>query len=243
MRPAFENYAHILRIFGKDLDSMRERLGDLLSLKNPRLRLLAENGEPVIYLQADQDNAIDFLPLIAEIKKRLGNVIYGIDVANLQSLVVDLLRQKQQTLATAESCTGGLVAELITAISGASEVFTAGFVVYANAAKVGLLNVSSDLLASQGAVCEEVARQLANNVRRKCATDWGIGITGIAGPTGATPSKGLGLVHIALSNAKNTWLRTMQPQTIYPGRQQIRKLAAKHALDMLRLAINGQEVN
>ena len=158
--------------------------------------------------------------------------------------IVEQLTRRGQTLATAESCTGGLLASLITSVPGASAVFHVGVVTYANEAKTRLLGVPADLLERLGAVSPEVARRMAEGVRRLNGGDWGIGITGIAGPGGGTPAKPVGLVDVALSGAEGTWLRVLRPEgrpeAGIPPRSLTRLRAVAQALDMLRVALEGR---
>lgn len=153
--------------------------------------------------------------------------------------VVEALTRRGQTLATAESCTGGLLAALITGVPGASAVFHAGVVTYANEAKTRLLGVPEDLLARLGAVSPEVARRMAEGVRHRNGGGWGIGITGIAGPGGGTPAKPVGLVYVALSGPDGTELRVLRPETPAPPRARTRLRAAVLALDMLLRALQA----
>lgn len=145
--------------------------------------------------------------------------------------VGQLLRAKKLTLATAESCTGGKLGDLITEISGSSDYFLGGVVSYSNEAKVKLLGVDRTILDSKGAVSEEVARQMSDCARRKLGTDIGVGITGIAGPTGATPGKPVGLVFIAVSSSKGT---TCVENHFSGTRHDVKNQSAVKALVMLR---------
>jgi nicotinamide-nucleotide amidase len=148
--------------------------------------------------------------------------------------VVARLAASGERLATAESCTGGMLAQLVTSVPGASAVFDLGVVAYANAAKIALLGVPEAVLAARGAVSEEVARLLAEGARARAGTTWGLGITGVAGPSGGTPEKPVGTVHLALAGPGGTghW-----PRRYVGDRERIRKMAAYDALNQLRLAL------
>jgi nicotinamide-nucleotide amidase len=126
---------------------------------------------------------------------------------NLLKKVTDLLKEKNLKIATAESCTGGLIAHTLTNISGSSDYFDRGIVSYSNRAKTELLGVSEDILKKFGAVSSQVAKIIAENVRIKSKVDLGIATTGIAGPTGGTKEKPVGLVFIAVSNSSGTYIR------------------------------------
>ena len=124
--------------------------------------------------------------------------------------VSDLLKQKKLTVATAESCTGGLIAHSLTNISGSSDYFERGIISYSNNAKTEVLDVPNDILQKYGAVSEQVAKAMAENVRVKSKVDIGVSTTGIAGPTGGTPEKPVGLVFIAMSTADETIVKKFQ---------------------------------
>lgn len=153
-------------------------------------------------------------------------------IAEAERLIADL-RARSWKLATAESCTGGLVAALMTEIAGASDVFERGFVTYSNAAKIGQLGVDLDLLMRHGAVSAEVARAMADGARRNSAADVALAVTGIAGPGGGTPEKPVGLVHIGLATrgtpavSRELWLGDI-------GRSAIRLKTVAEALALLR---------
>jgi nicotinamide-nucleotide amidase len=138
---------------------------------------------------------------------------------------------RNATLAVAESCTGGLLAERLTSISGSSRYFLGGAVVYSNDLKTRFAGVPADLIGQHGAVSKEVAVALAEGIRQRCGASLGIGITGVAGPTGGTPEKPVGLVLHALASETGTEV----VQKNFPGdRQRIRSFATMQALDMLR---------
>ena len=144
--------------------------------------------------------------------------------------VIQKLIHKQKTLATAESCTGGLLACRITDTPGASNVFKGGFITYSNEAKTKFAKVHADLIKKQGAVCDDVAIALAQGVRKAHTTSFGIGITGIAGPNGGTKTKPVGLVFIAVANDFETICLKCQ----FKGtRAQIKRQASTQALKLL----------
>jgi nicotinamide-nucleotide amidase len=142
-----------------------------------------------------------------------------------------------RTLALAESCTGGLLAHRITNVSGASEIFPAGYVTYANETKSDAIGVPADLISTHGAVSEPVARAMAEGALRTAGTDFGMGITGIAGPTGGTPDKPVGTVFIAL--AQRDAETVCQREKFPTDRETFKELATQTALDMLRRRIFG----
>ena len=150
-------------------------------------------------------------PVVEEIRRRVGNFVYGVDVETLEELVVNELRRTGKKLATAESCTGGLLGKRITDISGSSDVFEMGCITYANSVKEQLLGVPHETLEQYGAVSEQTARAMAEGIVRVSGADLGVGITGIAGPGGGTPEKPVGLVYIALSDGENTWVAKRMP--------------------------------
>ncbi len=145
--------------------------------------------------------------------------------------VLSACRKNGLTLATAESCTGGLIAAILTEIPGASDVIDRGFVTYSNSAKTILLGVPSRLIEKHGAVSEPVARRMAEGAVRRAGSKLGIGVTGIAGPGGGTPRKPVGLVHVACARCGKP---TLHKQTVFKGdRSAIREKAALTALQML----------
>ena len=172
--------------------------------------------------------------ILARVRGLFGDSIFGEGREELAELVVARLRARGQRLAVAESCTGGMLAQMITSVPGASAVFDLGVVAYANAAKSALLGVPEAVLASQGAVSEAVARLLAEGARARGGTDWGVGITGIAGPDGGTPEKPVGTVHLALAGPAGTdhWARKY-----FGDRDRVRRTGAYDALNRLRLAL------
>lgn len=154
----------------------------------------------------------------------------------LESVVGQLLRESGTTVATAESCTGGLLAERITGVAGSSDYFPGGLVTYSNALKTRLAGVPAELIEAHGAVSEPVARALAEGARRELGSDWGIGITGVAGPGGGSEAKPVGTVHLAVAGAAGIEHRKVR----FPGdRERIRQQSAQLALEILRRRLLG----
>jgi PncC family amidohydrolase len=155
---------------------------------------------------------------------------------NLETQIIHLLTARKQTLAVAESCTGGYIAHRLTNVPGASEVFSAGIVTYSNHAKQKLLGVSSEALARHGAVSEPVAREMAERARRTCGTDYAISTTGIAGPGGGTVEKPVGTVFIGTASDE----QTIVVQRFNPGdRLAFKETTADQALQQLLALIQG----
>lgn len=156
---------------------------------------------------------------------------------NLEVVVDDLLRSRGLTLALSESCTGGLLGHRITNVSGSSDYFQGAIVAYASELKRELLGVREETLAEHGAVSEETAREMARGARRLLEADLGISITGIAGPTGGTPEKPVGLVYIALAAPDGEWVE----RHVWEGdRRHNKTRSAKAALDLLRRYLEGK---
>jgi nicotinamide-nucleotide amidase len=152
--------------------------------------------------------------------------------APIERVVGDLLRERNQWLATAESCTGGLIAHRLTQIAGSSDYFRGGIVAYDNHVKTDLLGVPADLLAAHGAVSESVARAMAEGVRQRLNAGYGLATTGIAGPGGGTVEKPVGLVFMAVADANRTVVREVRTGG---DREYIKQWASQTALNLLRL--------
>jgi nicotinamide-nucleotide amidase len=169
-----------------------------------------------------------------EVKSRLGDVVYGEGSVDFAESVGTLFRERSQTLAIAESCTGGLVAQLVTEHPGASEFFKGAIVAYDDSVKTAVLGVPPALVASRGAVSTEVARAMAEGTRRALGVDVALAVTGLAGPGGATASKPVGDVHLAVATSEGTTDR----QLSFPGsRNQVRLLAAYAGLSLVRRVV------
>lgn len=168
----------------------------------------------------------------AIIRRELGASIFSDNDESLESVVVRLLKKRKETLATAESCTGGLIANMVTNVSGASEVFLAGYVTYANSAKCDVLNVDAKLIEKHGAVSEVVARAMVEGARTRAGSTYGLATTGIAGPMGGSDEKPVGTVYIALASGDS---KIVVKKFLFPtDRETFKQLAAQTALDLLR---------
>jgi nicotinamide-nucleotide amidase len=174
----------------------------------------------------------------AIITSTLGSSIFSSTGETLEEVVVKLLAQRHQTLALAESCTGGLLANRITNVPGASEVFLAGYVSYANQAKVNMLNVDPQLIEKRGAVSEQVARALAENARNCAGTDYAVSTTGVAGPGGGSPEKPVGTVYIGAAAQDETITKRLFFPT---DRETFKQVATQAALELLRKKIIAQK--
>lgn len=165
------------------------------------------------------------------VRAELGDVIFTDDDRALEEILVKLLTDGKQTLATAESCTGGLLANRITNVPGASAVLLAGYICYANEAKIDLLNIDPQLIEQHGAVSEEVVRAMAEGARKRSGSTYALATTGIAGPDGGSPGKPVGTVYVALADDRETRVRKL----FFPSdRETFKQLVAQFAFEMLR---------
>jgi len=206
----------------------RENITILASMGTVRL-ILNAGGRP----EAAQARLAEMKAAFSGV---LGEDLAGIDVSGIEEVILGLLRDRHETLSLAESCTGGLVAKRLTDVPGASDALAGGVVSYSNEIKESLLGVPRRLLVEHGAVSPEVARAMAEGVRQRCGTQWGLGITGIAGPGGGTETKPVGLVHWAVAGPCGVVVRNR----VFPGtRDTIRGWSANAAMDLLRRCIIG----
>ena len=238
--------SHNVHIYGRGEAPVAQLLDDLMNGENPTLAPYAKEGECYMRVTARAPTVEEAdemcRPLIEEIRRRVGDFVYSVDVESLEELVVGELAAQGKTLATAESCTGGLLSKRITDVAGASAVFHMGVVTYANQAKEDLLGVSHETLERWGAVSSQTAREMAQGIVRRSQADLGIGITGIAGPDGGTAEKPVGLIYIALSDGERTWVTKRHPIGRTKSRAWHRHCAASQALDMVRRYLEGLPV-
>jgi len=200
--------------------------------------ILAGGGEIQLHLRCRKDSQAEaearVEALAGKIEDEMGDAIFSRKGETIEQIVSYLLQMRGMTLATAESCTGGLLAERITSISGSSRYFLGGAVVYSNALKTQFANVPKALIDKHGAVSREVAQALAEGIRKRCLSSYGVGITGVAGPTGGTEQKPVGLVYVALAGEEGTQV----VERNFPGdRARIRQFASQQALEMIRRAL------
>ena len=233
-----------VHIYGVPESYVDEKVFDLLLKKNPTVGIYAKDGEVRLRVTAKAEDIktcekmVDFL--IDEIKKRIGKYIYGIDVLNMQNVLVKAFIKKNKTLAVAESCTGGLISSKIVEISGASNIFKFGAVCYSNEAKEKILNVKKSSLKRFGAVSSIVAKEMAYGARLVCGSDFAVSTTGVAGPGGATKDKPVGLIYVGISTRKETKAyRIFLSSGEKDERNKIRNLASLFAMNKLKEQVLG----
>ena len=239
-----QRYLKVLRCYGLTEGRMDQALQDALK---GRLDFLgAQLGFRVRFptidirlsvSESDEKAAKQILRRAAQVvRKKLGIVVFGEGKDQLEGVVGELLRKKKRTVATAESCTGGLLANQITDVPGASEYFLQGVVCYSNESKQKLLGVKTATLKKYGAVSAEVALEMAKGIRKKAGSDFGVAVTGIAGPTGGTKLKPVGTVHIAVAYPGGQWERGY----LFPfDRPHFKQVVAATALDRVRRILLG----
>jgi nicotinamide-nucleotide amidase len=223
----------VYKVAGVGESSVEEAIGEkVLAIPGIELGYCARPGEVDVRI-IGKPEAIQQADTI--IRSALGFSIFSTADETLEEIVVRLLTKRNQTLATAESCTGGLIANRITNVPGASSVFIAGYVCYANQAKIDMLNVDPKLVERHGAVSELVARTLAEHARACAGCDYALATTGVAGPTGGSLEKPVGTVYVGLASAD---LETIVRKFFFPtDRESFKQLAAQSALDLLRRKI------
>jgi nicotinamide-nucleotide amidase len=251
MKPMFENHVkprlekvagdvrfatRLMRVTGMGESAVDEKISPIYTqFDNPQTTILFNSSEIEIHLRAhgrteqDAEALIDHLSL--KIEQALGNSVFSFRGETMEEVVGRRLAMTEFTLAVAESCTGGLIAQRLTNVPGSSKYFIEGIVTYSNESKTRLLGVDKKLIREFGAVSQQVARDMARGVRHKAKTDFGLAVTGIAGPDGGTGDKPVGLVYIALADDSHTEHKKL---TLPGDRELIRWRASQAALDMLR---------
>ena len=228
-------HSRVLKFYGLGESKLEEEIEDLLvNQTNPTSAPLAKMGEVTLRITAKADSvkkAQDLIePLEKEILSRIGEYVYGYDNENIEEIVARFLSNNNLTLATAESCTGGLISHKLTNVPGVSKNFERGIISYSNRSKTELLGVKHNTLKKYGAVSEQTALEMAQGLRKLYQCDIGLSITGIAGPGGGTDKKPVGLVYIGYSDSKSDIVK----KHIFRGiRKEIKERAANAALHLV----------
>lgn len=259
LKPMFFNYAakylkrfsdktiisHSIRTFGIGESAMAQKVNDLFDGSNPTLAPYAKNGEALLRVtamaQSKEDAEKLCAPIIKEVSKRLDGLIYGIDVPNIETAVVNMLKEKHLKLATAESCTGGYIGKRITDIPGSSDVFECGIISYSNEIKANVLGVSRDDLKKYGAVSEQVAKQMAVGALKVSGADIAVSVTGIAGPGSDGTDKPVGLSYIGIAAKDFVYAKKLVTGKKNDGcREYNRYVSASNALNLVRLYLENR---
>jgi nicotinamide-nucleotide amidase len=235
-------HRRVVRVVGMTESAVEEKMRPFYqNHRGDVITIVASRGEIQIHLRADGSGDEAYPKLTAmekELRQIYGARVFGLNEETLECVVGRHLASRGETVSTAESCTGGLLASRLTDVSGSSAYFMGGAVAYSQQAKLFLVGVDPKLVEEHGEVSEPVARSMAEGVRRRFDTTYGIGITGIAGPTGGTPKKPVGTVHIAVASRTETRHR----QYHFAGtRELVKHYATQMALNGLRLMIMGSE--
>jgi nicotinamide-nucleotide amidase len=235
----------VYKIFGLGEIEINRRMAHLEKEEDGKIRIGYYPVFPEVHLSLtviDEDKSEikrTFQHLEKEIELSFGDSLFGTDDDTMESVVGELLQSQGKILATAESCSGGLISHKITTVPGSSNYFAGGVIAYSNQLKEKLLGLDPSLLASHGAVSSAVARAMANSIRHKTAADIGVAVTGIAGPTGGTPEKPVGTVFIGLSTNDET----VDIPCRFPGdRWQVQELTAVKSLDLIRRLLLGMKL-
>lgn len=231
-------YSRSLRFWGIGESALAEKVSAYLNLLNPTVAPYAGKGEVRLRIsaKATSEEAAEALikPIEKQIKDIAGLDYYGADDDTLAAVVGQMLRVSKETVSVAESCTGGGLGQMLTEIPGSSDYFWGGVISYDNSVKVRLLGVNTEDLDKFGAVSATVAEQMAVGVKTRLLTTWGLSITGIAGPTGGTDTKPVGLVYIGLAGPNDEVASFEYRFGTMRGRALIRHVSANAALDLLR---------
>ncbi|MBL6803270.1 MAG: competence/damage-inducible protein A [Synechococcus sp. BS307-5m-G38] len=232
--------SRLLRFSGIGESNLAEQVSDLLEGTNPTVAPYAALGDVKLRLtacastQSEAEALLD--PVEQDLRSRTGRYCYGRNDDSLASVVIRLLQDAKQTLAVAESCTGGGLGAALTAVPGSSSVFQGGVIAYSNAVKQALLGVPLDLLEDHGAVSDPVVAAMAEGARKRLGTDWAIAISGIAGPGGSSVQKPVGLVHLGIAGPDGC-VASAERFGDRRGRAAVQQLAVIRSLDRLRLRL------
>lgn len=254
LKPMFEQYVlpvlqqhfagqspfdcRVFKVVGLAESIVEEKVAPALAdLKDVELGYCAKMGEVEVRILSGLKSSADEAE--KRVRAALGDYIFGTDDDRLEDVVVKMLTTARKTIAVAESCTGGIIANRLTNVSGASEVFLEGCVTYSNESKTRLLGVREETLKQFGAVSEEVAREMADGVRTRSGADFGVSTTGIAGPTGGTPDKPVGLVFIGFATPQRAEVKRYM---LLFDRETFKFFASQYALDAVRRELLAGDV-
>ena len=237
--------SHSVRIFGLGESSVDDIFAEEMNrMTNPTMAPYAKECDCLLQITAKAKSVDEaekmIAPVMEHVMQRLGDVVYGVDVECIEESVIKLLREKGMTFSAAESCTGGDVARRFTDMPGASAFFKGGVVTYTNEAKAKLLGIDPALIEEKGAVSYEVAKEMAENVRRIIGTDIGVGVTGLAGPDGDGVHE-VGTVFVSLAVEGETFVKELHMGAMRT-RSFIRRMAGNHIYDMMRRWLSGIDV-
>ena len=237
--------SHSVRIFGLGESSVDDIFAEEMNrMTNPTMAPYAKECDCLLQITAKAKSEAEaeemIAPVMEHVIKRLGDVVYGVDVECIEESVIKLLREKNMTFSAAESCTGGELAKRFTDMPGASAFFKGGVVTYTNEAKAKLLGIDPALIEEKGAVSHEVAKAMAENVRALLGTDIGVGVTGLAGPDGDGVHE-VGTVFVSLAVEGETFVKELHMGAMRT-RSFIRRMAGNHIYDMMRRWLSGIDV-
>jgi competence/damage-inducible protein CinA-like protein len=231
-----------LHFAGIGESALAEKVQEFLDATDPTVAPLAGQGKVRLRITTraatEREAQEKIAPVEKEVLARLSDYYFGEDDETLEGAVGRLLKERGATIALAESCTGGLLAKRLTDMPGSSEYFQEGLVTYSNESKERLLGVQHDLIVELGAVSEPVAREMAEGARRVSGADYGLSVTGIAGPDGGTEEKPVGLVFVGISDQDGTFAEKLDLTAWARSRDSIRERSANRALDLLRLRLD-----
>lgn len=233
-----------VKICGMGESRVADAVSDLIDAQtNPTIATYAKSGEVHLRITASGSDSKaarkSIKPIVKELKSRFGEKVYTTrESETLEQHVVGLLKRKNMTVATAESCTGGMVASTLVNVPGASEVFNEGYITYSNEAKQKILGVKKKTLKKDGAVSENCAAEMAKGAAKAAGARAAISVTGIAGPDGGTEEKPVGLVYFGCCIDGKVWVESYH---MNGDRQKVREISVKKALDMLRRHLNHVE--
>ncbi len=234
-----------LHFTGIGESALAEKVQDFLDASDPTVAPLASQGKVRLRITTRaatlEEGEKKIAPAAEEILTRLGDYYFGADDETLEGAVGRILTERGETLSLAESCTGGLLAKRLTDGAGSSTYFKEGLVTYSNESKERLLGVPHDLLVEHGAVSEPVARAMAEGARKAAGTDYGLSVTGVAGPGGGTEQKPVGLVFVGISDEDGVVAERLDLSAWKHSREAVRERSANRAFDLLRHHMLGRD--